>query len=341
MERIRETGRRPVEAPNRKRVSGRLGVAFAAALFAGLAATACNGNGVSYPSTEGVLETEDGPLAWVRVGDGPNHVVVHGGPGLDHRYLRPGMDRLANGRALVYYDHRGVGLSVPDSGSARPPVTWRGTLDDLGAMADRFADEDGSIGIIAHSWGARPALAWAIENPERVRSLVLVSPVEPGARYDAENRRRQRERTNPDVQAHLDSLLAEAPPGWRTDPEYRSRVWRTAFKLVERDPDVVDELDLDLLATTAQRGDQVATALARTGSREVVLWDRLNELFAPVLVVHGAEEVGSPDMARELSDSLPAGRTVILDGVGHFPYVQVPERFVETVDTFLVRTEGG
>lgn len=315
-------------------------MALAAALCAGLAGTACNG-GSSPASTEGRLETADGPLAWVRVGDGPAHVVVHGGPGLDHRYLRPGLDRLARGRSLVYYDQRGVGGSVPDTGTARPPVSWQGALDDLGAMADHFGDDDGRVGVVAHSWGTLPALAWALENPDRVRSLVLIAPVEPGTRYQEENRRRQRERTNPEIRARLDSMLAEAPPGWRTDPEIRSRIWRTAFKLVERNPDVVDELDLDLLATTARSGDAVAQALARTGAQGLSLWDRLPELSAPVLVVHGAEDVGSPDMARELSDSLPRGETVILEDVGHFPFVEAPDRLTDAVDTFLAEMEGG
>lgn len=315
-------------------------LALVPALCVGLVAGACSG-GSSPASSEGRLDTPDGPLAWVRVGDGPAHVVVHGGPGLDHRYLRPGMDALARNRSLVYYDQRGVGGSLPDTGTARPPVTWQGAQDDLGAMADRFGDDDGRVGLVAHSWGALPALAWAIENPDRVRSLVLIAPVEPGTRYQEENRRRQRERTNPEIRARLDSILAEAPPGWRTDPEYRSRVWRLAFKLVERNPEVVDELDLDLLATTARSGDAVAQALARTGAGGLTLWDRLHELYAPVLVVHGAEDVGSPDMARELSDSLPRGRTVILDDVGHFPFVEAPERLTEAVDEFLAGTEGG
>ena len=35
------------------------------------------------------------------VGSGDPVVVVHGGPGLDHNYLRPGMDVLASGHALA------------------------------------------------------------------------------------------------------------------------------------------------------------------------------------------------------------------------------------------------
>ncbi len=40
------------------------------------------------------------------VGDGPTCLVVPGWPGVDHAYLRPGLDRLGRFLRLVYYDHR-------------------------------------------------------------------------------------------------------------------------------------------------------------------------------------------------------------------------------------------
>ena len=46
-----------------------------------------------------------------RIGEGPETVVLHGGPGAHHDYLLPGFDALAPGRTLVYYDQRGGGRS--------------------------------------------------------------------------------------------------------------------------------------------------------------------------------------------------------------------------------------
>jgi proline iminopeptidase len=36
-------------------------------------------------------------LATYSIGQGPPVVVVHGGPGLGHAYLRPSLDRLSEG----------------------------------------------------------------------------------------------------------------------------------------------------------------------------------------------------------------------------------------------------
>src|SRR2546422_7393771 len=57
-----------------------------------------------------------------RAGTGPSVVVLHGGPGAHHDYLLPQYDRLARGRALLFYDQRGGGRSpVPRD----TPVGWQ------------------------------------------------------------------------------------------------------------------------------------------------------------------------------------------------------------------------
>ena len=53
---------------------------------------------------QGLLSLPDGRIFYEAVGSGEPIIVIHGGPGLDHNYLRPGLDVLASGNRLVYYD---------------------------------------------------------------------------------------------------------------------------------------------------------------------------------------------------------------------------------------------
>jgi pimeloyl-ACP methyl ester carboxylesterase len=39
--------------------------------------------------------------------------------------------------------------------------------------------------------------------------------------------------------------------------------------------------------------------------------------------------------AKAWASVLPNAQLLLMDGVGHFPYVEVPERFFEAVDQFL------
>ena len=60
---------------------------------------------------QGLVSLDDARIFYEIVGSGDPIVVVHGGPGLDHGYLQPGLDALATRNTLIYYDQRGTGRS--------------------------------------------------------------------------------------------------------------------------------------------------------------------------------------------------------------------------------------
>jgi hypothetical protein len=66
-------------------------------------------------------------------------------------------------------------------------------------------------------------------------------------------------------------------------------------------------------------------------------WDwrpSLKAVAARTLVVHGTSDVISVDSAREWAAALPNARLLLLEGIGHFPYLEVRERFNAVVDAF-------
>ena len=101
-------------------------------------------------------------------------IVMLGGMGTGHAYLRPGMDVLADDFQLVYYDPRGTGNSpLGDEGR----VTLGGSVEDLDALRAGLGLD--RLNVVGHSFGADLALCYAGRYPERVQSLVLVSPGPP------------------------------------------------------------------------------------------------------------------------------------------------------------------
>src|ERR1051326_4008131 len=124
-----------------------------------------------------------------RVGAGPPTAGLHGGPGAHHDYLRPGFDRLARRRTLIYYDQRGGGRSPV---SRETPVGWREHVEDLEALRGLWGLE--RLPVAGYSWGGLLALLYALEHPDRVERLGLVSPapVWLGARPEFERRLAER-----------------------------------------------------------------------------------------------------------------------------------------------------
>lgn len=103
----------------------------------------------------------------------PVVVMLHGGPGSDHRSLER-LDALAaDGFFVVQWDQRGTGLSRRHPCEEVTPEVY---LGDLEALVDRYAPAGRPLFFLGHSWGAMYATWFINEHPERVTSAVLIEP---------------------------------------------------------------------------------------------------------------------------------------------------------------------
>src|SRR5947209_246468 len=100
-----------------------------------------------------MLRVSGAQLFTLETGDGPDvAVMLHGGPGASHDYLRPGLDALAQPgrRRLLYYDQRGSGRSPLDAGV--PPGPWQEHVADLDAVRVHLGGAP--LTLVGYSWGA-------------------------------------------------------------------------------------------------------------------------------------------------------------------------------------------
>ncbi len=278
--------------------------------------------------TEQRLPLAEGSLFYQVVGAGDAVVVVHGGPGLDHAYLRPGLDILADSLSLVYYDQRGTGRSeVPLGPDA---INLDAFVEDIDHLREALGLEQ--VTVLGHSFGGLIAMAYALEHPERTRALVLLNTVEPGPRWREEAAGRAAAARTPADVAELEEITGS--PGFaERDPAVMSRLYQVAYRGTFKDRSRVEELNLELAANTARDGPDVARLLGQSLG-EVDWWDRLSGLDVPTLVVHGRFDPTPVEMAEALADTVPGGRLALLDS-GHFPYVEAPDDLARVVRGFL------
>src|SRR6185312_9363292 len=117
-------------------------------------------------------------LHTLEVGDGPEVVVMlHGGPGASHDYLRPGLDAVAvpGRRRLFYYDQRGSGRSPLDAGVA--PGTWQDHVADLDAVREHLGGAP--LTLVGYSWGELRARLDMTDRRNRFAIAVAGYFVEP------------------------------------------------------------------------------------------------------------------------------------------------------------------
>jgi proline iminopeptidase len=278
---------------------------------------------------EGVKAVNGIDLYYKALGSGEPIIVIHGGPGLEHSYLLPWLEPLSDRHQVILYDQRGLGRSTGQMDSSS--INMDNFIADLDGLRESFGIE--RVNLLAHSWGGLLAMMYAWRHPDRVRSLVLVSTVEPGKRYEAEMRRNQLARRTPHDSLVLDSLSGSQAFQDRAPEAVNQMMW-TVFRSTFGDTALAQRLVVDFQPQTARNLGPIA-ALLMGPLGDYDFWDRLSDISAPTLVLHGDADPIPVTMARELAESIPNAQFVAIEGAGHFPFVEKPDEVTSRIEEFL------
>lgn len=278
------------------------------------------------PVTEATVPV-DGVRLYVRiVGDGPDVVVLHGGPGAHHDYLLPQFDALANGRRLRYYDQRGGGRSPV---ARDVPVGWREHVEDLDALVDLWELEP--VTLLGYSWGGLLALLYAATYPERVGRLALVSPAPITAEHRREFQDRFAARMADPAIAERRVALQQSGLRERDEATYRRQAFELSVAGYFRDPDRARQLTP--FRVTGRTQEAVWDSIAGSDLRAEL--DELGELCVPALVIHGRHDPIPLHTAELVAHRLCDARLEILEESGHVPHVEEFDTFFRALDDFL------
>ena len=281
------------------------------------------------PTSTSHLPADDGTrLALHRSGTGDPLVCLPGGPMLDSGYLRDlgGLDAL---RALVRLDLRGTGASDEPA----DPASYRcdRQVADVEAVRKQLGLE--RLDLLAHSAGANLAYRYAETHPDRVASLLLVTPSTRGLGIEITDEARSavaRSRTAEPWYAEAAAALARVQAGTGGESDW-SAITPLMYGRWDDDARAYDKW------MDERRDDEKAMAFGDDGAFDPEGTRRsLAELDVPVLVLAGAVDTGNPvPVMAEVAEVFPRGRLVVQEAAGHFPWVDDPEAFVELVASFV------
>jgi len=271
------------------------------------------------------------------IGTGPPLVILHGGPDFNHAYLLPEMDRLSSVFRLLYYDQRGRGKS--SRGVVPEDVGIDSEVEDLDRIRRYFGLE--AISLVGHSWGGLLAMEYAARRPDRVAHLVLMNTA-PASSADRVLFRERRERNESDALARMRAISASpeyAAGDIATEAEYYRAHFRAALARPEQLERVVGSLRAHFTAQDILKARAIEDRLyAQTWlSPGYDLRPRLGPLKSPTLVIHGERDFVPLECSRNIADSVPGARLVVLPECGHFAYLERPADVLETVVDFVSR----
>jgi 2-succinyl-6-hydroxy-2,4-cyclohexadiene-1-carboxylate synthase len=199
-----------------------------------------------------------------------------------------------------------VALRVPDD------LTFVDTARALG-------DKGGRGTYVGYSMGGRLCLQLALDRPDLVERLVLVS-ASPGIADDAERaaRRSSDETLAQDIERDGVNAFLDR---WLAQPMFAS-LPADAAGLEER-----------RAANTAARLTHQLRALGH--GVQPSNWTRLADLAMPVMIAAGALDEKYTDLAHRMHECIGASAVVyIVDGAGHALHLERPEEFVHLLDSW-------
>jgi pimeloyl-ACP methyl ester carboxylesterase len=260
--------------------------------------------------------------------DKPALVLLHPGPGLDGSVFTPAFLALTDSYHLIAPDIPGNGRS-----DALDEMTFPAIADALSAWL--AARDIRSCSVLGHSFGAKVALQFALDNPRQVAALVVscgmshdAVPASPAA---TEMEQRFREQ-HPDLYRQLiDATEREAHV---TTADECWQVWR------EQLPYFVANSDGDTPARIAAAWQHTVTFVpAASRGLDLPAFDvraRLAELTMPVLAITGEHDrLSPPQEAAAIAQAVRCGQARAVAGAGHFPFLEQPDEYLYMLQAWL------
>lgn len=209
---------------------------------------------------------------------------------------------------------------LPDQRISTPDLPGHGEGGEARDLASAATDLAGRFGRsiwIGYSMGGRHLLRLAVDHPEAVAGMVLISATagiesatDRSARRESDGRLADRI-----VDIGVDAFLDE----WLAQPMFAGR------------------LPAEDRSARADSIDGLAGSLRLAGAGTMdPLWDSLAGVTIPTLVIAGAEDTKFCDIARRLADTLADARLDIVDGAGHAVHLEQPDHVATVMADWLV-----
>lgn len=255
-------------------------------------------------------------------GDRPTLVVLHGYPTSSHDYYRV-LDELAGKFRVIVHDHLGFGLSDK-------PRDYSYSLFEQTDVALQLWQRLGvrSAHVFSHDYGTSVATELLARwhrgfRPVHLESMTLCN----GSVHIELAKLRV-----------IQKLLRNHTVGPLVARLTSQRVFNRNMRKLWHDPGTLPQSDLDAMWELLIRdgGRAVLPKVSQYLRDRVLFWHRwvgaLQQSQLPLGFVWGAEDpIVGADVAQVHHAEAPGSRLTVLDGVGHYPMLEAPERWTEAL----------
>lgn len=289
----------------------------------------------AYPPVGELLEVNGRRVHAFVTGSGPDLVLIHGASGNMRDFTQEFVDRVSDRYRVIVFDRPGMGHTDRTNPQYSNAFTTQAeSPEEQAALLQAAAlalGADKPI-VLGQSFGGSVALAWALNHPEALSGLVVVS----GATMPWPGTLDPLYRINGSLigGALLPPLIAAwVPMGYVRD------LAATSFA-----PNPAVEGYADKLGAALSIRTETLRANARqvNGLRPylVEMSPRYPEISVPVEIVHGDADTTVPLSihSQPLSALIETANLTVLPGIGHMPHHSAPEAVTAVIDKVTERS---
>ncbi|MDP4179578.1 MAG: alpha/beta hydrolase [Bacillota bacterium] len=288
-------------------------------------------------------------------GVGKAILVIHGGPGEPYKKPWEGLKLINQKYSFVYYDQRGCGKSTrcvnkfdSNNWSLCQPELYNKlgiepALRDIEEIRKIIGID--KITLIGHSYGGVIAALYAIEFPENVDKLILVSPA-PSIRFPIES--------NLDLYKIIEKELSE-----KTKKEfeiYQKDEWDFSKIIKKSEKELSNQNSyffhfydeyhkniglsnsvslIDNLVDKENIGGWLSYAYALSFPKHFDYRKNLRSIKAQTLIIWTDKDICQKEGIEEYSINIPESKTIQIKNGGHFVYEENPSEFSKVILDFL------
>jgi len=269
-------------------------------------------------SISGYAEIKDVRLYYEMDGEGSDLVFVHAGCA-DRRMWDGQFSVFARQYRALRYDMRGYSKSTLSKSSFSNRDDLYHLLEVLGIQQAHF---------IACSMGSFAVIDFALEHPEKIKSLVLMSPAVSGYPYEGQP-----------PQPVLEMIDARKAGNLQHAAELQAQIWADGFKrnsdqVNNEVHELVRQMSLDAL--TLQADIIRETAFLIEEPLHPPAMERLEQIHVPTLVIVGdLDDDSEMAIAEVLTRRIQGAQKAIIQETAHLPNMEKPEEFNQIALEFL------
>lgn len=266
--------------------------------------------------TTGYVALDGGQTYYEDAGTGEALVLAHAGF-LDSRMWDPQWKILTQHYRVIRYDMRGCGKSSVITAPLTRRVNVQGLLAYLGVSQAHF---------IGCSLGGQVMLDYALEHPEHVRSLSLVSVTPGGFQMQGGMPPKMREMIEAMAQRDLKAASELQLQVWIDGPFRKPSEVDVSVRRIAAEVNSIPVANKTWSINDADPLDPLDPPAAQ----------RLHEIRVPTLIMAGA--LDDPEVLRAadvMASTIPQAKKVVMPDCAHVPNMERPDQFNQLVLDFL------